>query len=68
MASTTLTLVDRILAGGLAEYLTDARAAGHSFERISKMLYEDHAIDVTGETVRKWSVELGVPSQATAAS
>lgn len=54
----TLPLVDRILNGGLADFIGTARNAGHSYERIAKMLYEEHAIDVTGETVRKWHAEL----------
>jgi hypothetical protein len=54
----TIPLVDRILNGGLADFIGDARTDGRSYERIAKMLHEEHDIDVTGETVRKWHAEL----------
>jgi hypothetical protein len=51
----TFPLVDRILDGRLAEYIATARENGDSFERIARNLHADHGIDVTGETIRKWS-------------
>lgn len=54
MPSDAFPLVDRILGGGLVQFLDDARAAGESHETIARRLSAEHAIDVTGETVRRW--------------
>lgn len=50
----TSKLVDRIIPGGLAAYLTDARAAGETFADIAYRLRSEHDVVVTQETVRRW--------------
>ena len=50
----TSKLVDRIIPGGLAAYLTEARADGDTFADIAFRLRSEHDIEVTQETVRRW--------------
>lgn len=54
-----LPLADRILKGRLTERLRQERAEDRSFEQIARGLAAD-GIDVSGETVRKWCIELGL--------
>lgn len=55
----TFPLVDRLVPGGLAEYLTAARRDSDSFEDIAFHLRRDHDIKVSGETVRRWCIRVG---------
>lgn len=59
-----LPLIDRLLDGKLADYLTEHRTAGLSFDAIGRRLANEHDVNVTGETVRRWCVELGVEEAA----
>jgi hypothetical protein len=53
-------LVDRVLGGGLCDFLQSHRDSGDSFATIARVLYTEHDIDVTAETVRVWCIDLGV--------
>lgn len=55
----TFPLVDRLVPGGLTEYLTAARCSGDSFETIAYRLRAEHDIPVSSETARKWCVRVG---------
>lgn len=70
MPPSRLRLADRVLDGRLAELLTEWRSDGVSYEmcarRLSALLGEDESL--TGQTVRVWCGELGVRSEAKAAS
>lgn len=57
-------LVDRLLDGKLEQELRTRRAAGDSFETISRWLAVDHSIDVTSTTVRTWCRDLGIEDVA----
>lgn len=59
-----LPLIDRLLDGKLADYLSDRRAEGLSFDAIGRRLANEHDVSVTGETVRRWCVELGIEDAA----
>jgi hypothetical protein len=65
-ATNTFPLVDRILDGRLTQRLTEWRAEGLSFTAIALRLHDDHGIDVTHETVRRWlkgiEAEVGGPA------
>jgi intein-encoded DNA endonuclease-like protein len=50
----TQKLADHLIDGGLAAYVLDRRAKGHSWRRIALALRDDVGIDVTHETVRSW--------------
>lgn len=50
----TFPLVDRLIPGGLADWLGTARDAGDSFETIAFRLRSEHDITVSSETVRGW--------------
>lgn len=55
-------LADRVLGGQLAQRLRDQRAAGSSFDFIARGLSAE-GIEVSGETVRTWCVELEIESE-----
>lgn len=59
-----LPLVDRLLDGKLAELLSAMRADDQSYDSIARRLHVDHDIDVTGETVRRWCIDLEVEEVA----
>lgn len=50
----TSKLVDRIIPGGLSDYLTTARDSGETYANIAFRLRTEHDIEVTQETVRRW--------------
>lgn len=50
----TRNLVSRLIPGGLDAFLTEARSEGLTFAQIARRLFEEHDIDVTQETVRRW--------------
>ena len=60
-SSTTLSLVDRIIPGGVRNFLTLARENGDSYTAISLRLAREHDICVTHATVRNWCRRLEVP-------
>jgi len=47
-------LADRIAGGNLAEQLTTWRAEGLSLIAISFRLHDEHSVDVSHETIRRW--------------
>lgn len=67
----TYELYDRILGGRLGDLLSEWRdeVPRPSFETMARRLVA-HDVDVTGETVRRWTKELGIgtdePEAATA--
>lgn len=56
-------LADRALGGTLERRLRKQREAGTAYKAIANDLQED-GIDVSGETVRKWCLELGIEKAA----
>lgn len=55
MARTSMyPLVDRLLGGTLADWLSERREAGDSFATITRALEAEHDVVVTTETVRQW--------------
>lgn len=62
----TSKLVDRLIPGGLAAYLTEARENGQTFADIAFRLRTEHDIEVTQETVRRWCLAYITPSEASA--
>lgn len=67
MSTAIAPLVDRVLGGRLDEVLSEYRASGLTFEQIARAFKDDHDIDVTKETVRKW-VHTRLPRAGKAAS
>lgn len=66
-ATDTFPLVDRIIPGGLPKFLTEARAAGDSFETIAYRLRSEHDVTVGADTVRRWCTRVS-EAEAVAAS
>jgi hypothetical protein len=56
-------LFDRIVGGTLEARLREHRAAGLSYEAVARRLETD-GVSVTGETVRRWCLDLGVTDGA----
>lgn len=56
MASASHQLADIKLGGpdALRTYVTQRRAAGIAWRIISRDLYNDHGLDLTYETLRRW--------------
>ena len=50
----TQRLADNLLDGGLAAFVTDARAKGDSWRRISLALRDRIGLDVTYQTLANW--------------
>lgn len=53
----TRKLVGRLIPGGLDAFLREARSDGLTFAQITHRLRDVHDIDVTQETVRRWTLE-----------
>lgn len=61
-------MADRLAGGNLADRLTELRGEDRSFEQIARDLHNEFGVEVTAETVRKWSRQLGIEPTARAAS
>ncbi len=55
-----LKFADRALGGRLPLILAQYREEGMSFRSMAKRLSADHAVEVTGETIRAWCLDLGI--------
>jgi hypothetical protein len=60
--SRLLATSDRLLGGALESLVRDERARGQSFEAIAQEIAVEHNIRVTGQTVRMWARDLGLPT------
>jgi IS30 family transposase len=47
-------MADRMVGGRLLEIVREELAAGRSPEEISRTLYADHGVEVSGTTLRRW--------------
>lgn len=54
------TLVDLVLGGNLHSELRRLRAAGESYESIARWFENEHAVDITYSTVRRWCIDFAV--------
>ena len=54
IASPVFRMADRMVEGRLAQIIVDYHAEGHSHEHISRLLWAEHGIDVSGQTLRRW--------------
>ena len=54
-------MADRVVDGRLAELLEELYQESHSWEEVARRLLVDHRITVTGQTLRRWAVDLGIP-------
>lgn len=59
----TFPLYDRLLGGSLVEYLTDKRAEGLTHGQIAAALFDEHAVNVSGETIRRWCIARAIPDR-----
>lgn len=55
-------MADRLAGGNLEATLRAHRATGLPFEAISQRLFAEFKVEISGQTVRNWCAELGVPS------
>lgn len=53
-------MADHLAGGRLLELLTEKAANEVPWEVVSRQLYADFHIDVTGQTLRRWAVILGL--------
>lgn len=66
IASPTFRMADRLTDGRLAEIIVGYHTEGHSHEHISRLLWAEHGIDVSGQTLRRWVPILVADAQAVA--
>lgn len=62
--TSTRPLVDRLIPGGLREFLTLARQNGDSYNAIALRLHREHDVAITSTTVRSWCIELEIADPA----
>jgi hypothetical protein len=55
-------VVDLALGGKLAETLKGMRDEGQTFDTMARTFTAVHGINVTGETLRTWCAEYGIPT------
>ena len=53
-------MADHLAEGRLLDVLREKAAAGVPWEVVSRQLYADFRIDVTGQTLRRWADQLGI--------
>jgi hypothetical protein len=66
MSRSQFPLVDRLVGGDLEQRITAWRAEGVSFSEIAFRLREQHEINVTAETVRRWVSQFAVDTEPAA--
>lgn len=54
IASPVFRMADRLVDGRLAEIIVGYHNEGHSHEHISRLLWAEHRVDVSGQTLRRW--------------
>jgi len=59
-------MANRLAGGNLPELLAERRAAGQSWDDISRQLYSEVGIEVSAETLRKWGDLLAASDEAVA--
>jgi hypothetical protein len=50
-------MAERMVGGGLLDIVRRELVAGRSPEEISRQLYADHGVEVSGRTLRRWLEE-----------
>lgn len=53
-------MADHLAGGRLAEILQEKANAGVPWEVVSRHLYADFAVDVTGQTLRRWVHQMSI--------
>jgi IS30 family transposase len=53
---------DSQLGGRLSEILATYQAAGHSPERIARLLYAEHGVEVSRMTIVRWLTYVDAPA------
>ncbi len=61
--SGTYRMANRLTGGKLADLLTEYRAAGLSWDDISRRLYGDFGVEVTAVTLQSWASEPATSDQ-----
>ncbi|HEV2071054.1 MAG TPA: hypothetical protein VGR26_14790 [Acidimicrobiales bacterium] len=60
VASSNFQMADRLLNGRLREVLGELYLDTRSWEEVSRRLYAEHGVRVTGQTLRRWNAELQI--------
>lgn len=66
IASPVFRMADRLVDGNLAQIIVGYHNAGHSHEHISRLLWAEHGVDVSGQTLRRWVPILVAENEAVA--
>lgn len=57
-------MADTLMRGGLEARLGELRAEGRSYDEISRVLYAEASVNISGRTIRDWCVQLDSDNQA----
>ncbi len=66
IASPVFRMADRMVEGRLALIIVGYHNEGHSHEHISRLLWAEYGVDVSGQTLRRWVPILVADAQAVA--
>lgn len=55
LESSKYRMADRLAKGRLAQILVEYKSAGHSYDHVARLLFADHGIEVTRNTVELWT-------------
>jgi len=54
IASPVFRMADNMVGGRLAAIIVGYHNDGHPAEHISRLLWAEHGVDVSGQTLRRW--------------
>lgn len=57
-------MADKLADGQLVAMMTALYDESHSWEEVSRRLYADRSITISGQTLRRWAEELGIGAAA----
>jgi len=57
-------MADRVVEGQLETILRDAYGQDRNWEQVSRRLYAEHGLSISGQTLRRWARQLGITDKA----
>lgn len=57
-------MADKLADGQLVALMTTLYDESRSWEEVSRRLYADRSITISGQTLRRWAEELGIGAAA----
>lgn len=57
-------MADTLAGGHLESLMASLYSDSGSWEEVSRRLYAEHAISISGQTLRRWAEQLGIGAAA----